>query len=177
VLLLIPISPQVDVLLLPVVTAIRFHWAETLVRERLSIRLIRSGDVRGALRLRREGVERAVQRGGGIQLTGLVEEALGLRPVTGRRLDPGARRQGPSHASLASRPRLEEIQRGIPVAIALGMGLALVALFVLLHDQIPGGWDTVFAFYALLVVLTLGSYILRRYPRLLRAVISRAGSP
>jgi hypothetical protein len=70
-----------------------------------------------------------------------------------------------------------EIQRGIPVAIALGMGLALVALFVLLHDQIPGGWDTVFAFYVLLMVLTLGSYILRRYPRLLRAVTSRAGSP
>jgi len=63
-LILIPISRRLDRLLLPVFAAVRFRWAEITVRERTTLALLRSGDVRRALAMRREGVEQAVQRGG-----------------------------------------------------------------------------------------------------------------
>jgi tetratricopeptide (TPR) repeat protein len=62
--LLLPLSNRVDALLLPLLVVIRFHWGEAVVRERMTIAQIRGGDLRVALRVRREGVERAIERGG-----------------------------------------------------------------------------------------------------------------
>jgi tetratricopeptide (TPR) repeat protein len=62
--LLLPLSRRVDGFLLPVLDALRFGWADLIVRERLSLALVSRGDVRGALHVRRRGVERAVEHGG-----------------------------------------------------------------------------------------------------------------
>ena len=70
-----------------------------------------------------------------------------------------------------------EIQRGIPVGLGLGIGVALVWLFFLLHDRIPGGWGTIVGFYALLIVLVVASFIRRRFPYRRRSGSSNPGSP
>lgn len=63
-LLLVPLPRALDARLLSVLTVLPFRWAEINVRERLSHTLTRAGDVRAALKARREGVARAVERGG-----------------------------------------------------------------------------------------------------------------
>lgn len=63
-LLLAPVSRRVDTFLLPLLVATRFRWAEINVREGLALALVRAGDVRGALRVHRKGVERGVGAGG-----------------------------------------------------------------------------------------------------------------
>jgi tetratricopeptide (TPR) repeat protein len=64
----VPLSSPLDKGLLPLLSALRFTWAEFSVRERLSQKLSRAGDMRGALAVRREGVEHAADRGGGFEL-------------------------------------------------------------------------------------------------------------
>jgi tetratricopeptide (TPR) repeat protein len=70
-----------------------------------------------------------------------------------------------------------ELQRGIPIALSVGIGLALVWLFLRFHELIPGGWTTVGAFYVVLILLVLSSFTLRRFPRLGRTTASNPSSP
>jgi tetratricopeptide (TPR) repeat protein len=46
-----------------------------------------------------------------------------------------------------------ELQRGLPIAIALGMGFAIFWIAIRLHDRVPGDWLGLFVIYLLLVAL------------------------
>ncbi|TMD55183.1 MAG: hypothetical protein E6I85_04000 [Chloroflexi bacterium] len=62
--LLIPWPPAVGLALLRILGLLHLPWPERVLRERVSARLSESGDLRGALAVRREGVERGIWRGG-----------------------------------------------------------------------------------------------------------------
>jgi tetratricopeptide (TPR) repeat protein len=95
--LVVPISRRLDAGLLRALEPLRLGWTETIVRERQAILLARGGDVRGAARIQRRGVERAVERKGDFDLavaisdygvlllaTGWVGQAVGYLTVAAR---------------------------------------------------------------------------------------------
>jgi tetratricopeptide (TPR) repeat protein len=58
-----------------------------------------------------------------------------------------------------------ELQRGIPIAISVGIAFGILWFALRIHDRIPGGWLTLAVAYAVLVVLLIASAARKRLPR------------
>jgi len=60
---------------------------------------------------------------------------------------------------------VSELQRGIPIAISVGIAFGILWFALRIHDRIPGGWLTLAVAYAVLVVLLIASAVRNRLPR------------